>query len=93
MDSLPFKSAHATLVYQSLHLKFSLQSITQVWGEDIPLPGRPRPIRGVGKVVKVVSNDRVRLLLEYEEEGKKYGKRNPAEEFAKEFVKAYLRVN
>jgi VWFA-related protein len=76
-----------------IHLKFSLQSITQVWTEDIPLPGRPRPIRGVGKVVKVVSNDRVRLLLEYEEGRKKFGKRNPAEEFAKEFVKAYLRVN
>jgi hypothetical protein len=74
-----------------IHLKFSIQKKTQSWDEG--MPGRRRPFRGVGKVVKVVSNDRVRFLLEYEEERIKFGKRNPAEEFAKEFVKAYLGAN
>ncbi len=75
-----------------IHLKFSLQRKNQF---DEGMPRQPRPVRGVGKVVKVVSNDRVRLLLEYEEERYriKFGKRNPAEEFAKEFVKAYLGAN
>jgi hypothetical protein len=78
-----------------IHLKFSPQSKTetQVWREGIP---GPRPDRRAGKVVKVVGNDRVRLLLEYEEDRyriKFFGKPNPAEEFAREFVKAYLSAN
>jgi hypothetical protein len=69
-----------------IHLKFSLQR------KHIPKSGPPM---GVGKALKVVGNNRVRLLLEYEEDRtrKKVGKRNPAGEFAKEFVKAYLSAN
>lgn len=67
-----------------IQLKFSLQSKTQF---DERLPHQRRPVRGVGKVVKVLSAERVRLLLEYE------GKRTSADEFAKEFVKAYLGAN
>src|SRR5262249_20053253 len=76
----------------NIHLKFSLQRKNNF---DEGTPGKPRPVRGAGKVVRVVSNDRVRLLLEYEEDEYriKFGKRNPAEEFAKEFVKAYLAAN
>ncbi|MBO0861163.1 MAG: VWA domain-containing protein [Chloracidobacterium sp.] len=72
-----------------IHLKFALQRKTQY--EHIP----QGPPRGVGKALKVVSNNRVRLLLEYEEDRYriKFGKRNPAGEFAKEFVKAYLGAN
>jgi hypothetical protein len=74
-----------------IHLKFSLEKKTQPWNEG--MPGRRVPFRGMGKVVKVVSDGRIRLLLEYEEERIKFGKRNPAEEFAKEFVKAYSGAN
>jgi hypothetical protein len=75
-----------------IHLKFSFQSETQIWDERTP--GSRRRGRWVGKVVKVVSNDRVRLLLEYEDRYRiKLGERNLAKEFAKEFVKAYLRAN
>ncbi|MBO0727233.1 MAG: VWA domain-containing protein, partial [Blastocatellia bacterium] len=79
-----------------IHLKFSLQRKTQY--EQPPLDEHPPqwgPLRGVGKALKVVSNNRVRLLLEYEEDRYriKFGKRNPAGEFAKEFVKAYLGAN
>lgn len=75
-----------------IHLKFSRGYETEyVFGTP-----RPGPVKiGVGTVVKVLNGDCVRVLMDYQEPrlGIKFGKRNPAADFAKKFVNAYLQAN
>ncbi|MCI0524217.1 MAG: hypothetical protein L0Y75_03050, partial [Acidobacteria bacterium] len=53
----------------------------------------------VGTVVKILSKDRVRVLMSFPGQRRGYGirigwgKRRPEIEFAREFVKAYLKAN
>jgi hypothetical protein len=78
-----------------IHLKYSNQSKPKVFDERIPGTRRSRG-PAVGRVVKIPSPDRERLLFEYVEE--KYrirvrGGPTPAQEFAREFIKIYLAAN
>jgi len=79
-----------------IHLRFSYETQT-VHREEQP----PRVIlrAPVGSVVKILSKDRVRVLMSYSQERRNFrvrvgfGKGKPEIEFAREFVKAYLAAN
>jgi hypothetical protein len=80
------------------HLRFHYKMET-LHGEGPSYPGgRHMPVP-YGTVVKILSKDRVRLLMSYSFEkpnfvvGVSWGKRKHEVEFAREFAKAYLTAN
>jgi hypothetical protein len=77
-----------------IHLRFSLKE-ERNYGTVVPVGGRigvPYSV-GVGSVVKVLSDDRVRVLLSFKDSRTRFGERRPSTNFAREFVQAYQRAN
>ena len=77
-----------------IHLRFSLKE-ERNYGVVVPAGGRigvPYSV-GVGSVVKVLSDNRVRVLLSFKDSRTRFGERRPSTNFAREFVQAYQRAN
>ena len=77
-----------------IHLRFSLKE-ERNYGVIVPVRsgiGVPYSV-GVGSVVKVLSDDRVRVLLSFKDSRTRFGERRPSTNFAREFVQAYQRAN
>ncbi|HWW74280.1 MAG TPA: hypothetical protein VNZ44_02735 [Pyrinomonadaceae bacterium] len=77
-----------------IHLRFSLKE-ERPYGVIVPAGGRigvPYSV-GVGSVVKVLSDNRVRVLLSFRDSRTRLGERRPSTNFAREFVQAYQRAN
>ena len=77
-----------------IHLRFSLKE-ERNYRVVVPAGGRigvPYSV-GVGSVVKVLSDDRVRVLLSFKDSRTRFGERRPSTNFAREFVQAYQRAN
>ena len=77
-----------------IHLRFSLRE-EPGYGVIVPVGGRTgvRYSVGVGSVVKVLSENRVRVLLSFKDSRTRFGERRPSTNFAREFVAAYRRAN
>ncbi|HKQ78826.1 MAG TPA: hypothetical protein VJ810_34325 [Blastocatellia bacterium] len=79
-----------------IHLRFGYETRTAHGGSN---PGRVIDKVPVGTVVKILSKDRVRVLMSYSKErrgigiGISLGRGKPDIEFAREFAKAYLAAN
>lgn len=77
-----------------VHLRFSLKE-ERNYGVVVPAGGRigvPYSV-GVGSVLKVLGDDRVRVLLSFKDSRTRFGERRPSTNFAREFVQAYQRAN
>ena len=77
-----------------IHLRFALKE-ERNYGVIVPVRsgiGVPYSV-GVGSVVKVLSDDRVRVLLSFKDSRTRFGERRPSTNFAREFVQAYQRAN
>ena len=77
-----------------IHLRFALKE-ERNYGVIVPAGGRigvPYSV-GVGSVVKVLSDNRVRVLLSFKDSRTRFGERRPSTNFAREFVQAYQRAN
>lgn len=77
-----------------VHLRFSLKE-ERSYGVIVPAGGRigvPYSV-GAGSVVKVLSDNRVRVLLSFKDSRTRFGERRPSTNFAREFVQAYQRAN
>ena len=76
-----------------IHLRFSLKE-ERNYGVIVPVGGRVGSYSvGVGSVVKVLSENRVRVLLSFKDTRTRFGERRPSTNFAREFVEAYRRAN
>jgi hypothetical protein len=77
-----------------IHLIFSLKE-ERDYNVIVPVRGRIGiPYRvGAGSVVKVLDENRVRVLLRFKDSRTRFGERRPSTNFAKEFVEAYQRAN
>ncbi|HKQ78828.1 MAG TPA: hypothetical protein VJ810_34335 [Blastocatellia bacterium] len=77
-----------------VHLRFSYETLTLHGGERPPRVILSTP---VGSVVKILSKDRVRVLMSYSKKQRSFrigfGQGKPEIEFAREFVKVYLVAN
>lgn len=77
-----------------IHLRFALKE-ERNYGVIVPVRsgiGVPYSV-GVGSVVKVIGDDRVRVLLSFKDSRTRFGERRPSTNFAREFVQAYQRAN
>ena len=81
-----------------IHLRFSLKE-ERNYGVIVPVIvpvrggiGVPYSV-GVGSVVKVLSENRVRVLLSFKDSRTRFGERRPSTNFAREFVEAYRTAN
>jgi hypothetical protein len=77
-----------------IHLRFSLKE-ERNYGVIIPVGGRigvPYSV-GVGSVVKVLGENRVRVLWSFKDSRTRFGERRPSTNFAREFVDAYRKAN
>ena len=77
-----------------IHLRFSLKE-ERNYGVMVPVRGGigvPYSV-GVGSVVKVLSENRVRVLLSFKDSRTRFGERRPSTNFAREFVEAYRMAN
>ncbi len=77
-----------------IHLRFSLKE-ERNYGVVVPVGGRigvPYSV-GIGSVVKVVNENRMRVLLSFKDARTRFGERRPSTNFAREFVEAYQRAN
>jgi hypothetical protein len=76
-----------------IHLRFSLKE-ERNYGVIVPVGGRIGAYSvGVGSVVKVLSENRVRVLLSFKDTRTRFGERRPSTNFARAFVEAYRRAN
>lgn len=79
-----------------IHLRFSLKE-ERSYGVIVPVRGGIGGIGtysvGVGSVVKVLGENRVRVLLSFKDTRTRFGERRPSTNFAREFVDAYRRAN
>lgn len=77
-----------------IHLRFALKE-ERNYGVVVPVGGRigaPYSV-GVGSVVKVLGEDRVRVLWSFKDSRTRFGERRPSTNFAREFVEAYRSAN
>ena len=77
-----------------IHLRFSFKE-ERSYGVLVPMRGGigvPYSV-GVGSVVKVLSENRVRVLLSFKDSRTRFGERRPSTNFAREFVEAYRSAN
>jgi hypothetical protein len=77
-----------------IHLRFSLKE-QRDYGVIVPVGGRigvPYSV-GVGSVVKVLGENRLRVLLSFKDSRTRFGERRPSTNFAREFVDAYRKAN
>jgi hypothetical protein len=78
-----------------IHLRFSLKE-ERSYGVGVIIPVRGGVggySVGVGSVVKVLGENRVRVLLSFKDSRTRFGERRPSTNFAREFVDAYRRAN
>ena len=77
-----------------VHLQFSLKEEPN-YGLVIPAGGRIGVSYsvGVGSVVKVLGENRVRVLLSFKDSRTRFGERRPSTNFARAFVEAYKQAN
>lgn len=77
-----------------IHLQFSLKE-ERDYGLIVPVGGRSgrRYSVGVGSVVKILGENRVRVLMSFKDSRTRFGERRPSTNFAREFVQAYQRAN
>lgn len=78
----------------AIHLRFSLKEEPN-YGVIVPVGGRvglPYSV-GVGSVVKVLNENRIRVLLSFKDSRTRFGERRPSTNFAREFVEAYRKAN
>ena len=77
-----------------IHLRFALKE-ERNYGLTVPVGGRIGVAYsvGVGSVVKVLSENRVRVLFSFKDSRTRFGERRPSTNFAREFVEAYRRAN
>ncbi|HEX6729369.1 MAG TPA: hypothetical protein VF074_05135 [Pyrinomonadaceae bacterium] len=91
---LPDLTIVSTPEAAAIHLQFSLKE-ERDFGVVVPVGGRigfPYSV-GVGSVVRVLSENRVRVLLSFKDSRTRFGERRPSTNFAREFVEAYRRAN
>ncbi len=77
-----------------VHLQFSLKE-ERDYGLMIPV-GRSVGVTysvGVGSVVKVLGENRVRVLMSFRDTRTRFGERKPSTNFARAFVDAYKQAN
>ena len=77
-----------------IHLRFTLKE-ERNYSVIVPVGGRigvPYSV-GIGSVVKVLGENRVRVLLSFKDSRTRFGERRPSTNFAREFVEAYRRAN
>ena len=76
-----------------IHLRFSLKE-ERSYGVIVPVRGGIGGYSvGVGSVVKVLGENRVRVLLSFKDTRTRFGERRPSTNFAREFVEAYRKAN
>jgi hypothetical protein len=77
-----------------IHLRFSLKE-EPTYGVIVPIGGRVglRYSVGIGSVVKVINENRVRVLMSFKDTRTRFGERQPSTNFAREFVEVYGRAN
>jgi hypothetical protein len=77
-----------------IHLQFSLKE-ERDYGLVVPVGGRIGVTYsvGTGAVVKVLNENRVRVLLSFRDKRTRFGERRPSTNFAREFVEAYQQAN
>lgn len=77
-----------------VHLQFSLKE-ERDYGLLIPAGGRIGVTYsvGVGSVLKVLGENRVRVLMSFRDTRTRFGERKPSTNFARAFVEAYKQAN
>lgn len=66
---------------------------TPTYGGIISRPTYGNVIQGNGIVVKLLANNRVRLIMSFEDSRSSRWERRPSTNFAREFVRAYMDAN
>lgn len=91
---LPDLDVVSTPEAAEVHLQFSLKE-ERDYGLVIPAGGRVGVTYsvGVGSVVRVLGENRVRVLLSFKDSRTRFGERRPSTNFARAFVEAYRQAN